>query len=305
MKYVKLSLLFPLLFLISTTVVGGTNDLSIDIEKKVIKQCINGPDSITQGQIATYTAAVNAQAYYWTVTSGLSIIGSNTGSSVQIQCNGNGGTISLTRFVGGNCYSCTKTITCTSTGGCNHSTPTLHMSATHTGLHLTFILNTTFSSDPYSSLTLTSNIPELQLPTNGIPAQVSFSPFLLFPLTATMTLVITYPDGCTDTIVIDVLFELFGNGINRNKLDNKKSNIRIYPNPTSNILNIENKKEIHINNFEIRKLVNGLLVKKLIVNSKRKNIKIDVNGLKEGIYTLILFDKNNNMISIERLLIDH
>ena len=60
--------------------------------------CISGPSSIIQGQTATYSTSINSQAYYWKTTSELSTVGSVTGSSVQVQCNGAVGKLFLTRF---------------------------------------------------------------------------------------------------------------------------------------------------------------------------------------------------------------
>lgn len=308
-KNVLSKFLAAMLLLMSLTAIGQKTD--IDTTRTDLP-CISGPSSITQGQTATYSTSINSQAYYWKATGGLSTVGSVTGSSVQVQCNGAGGKLFLTRFSGGECYNCDKDITC-GTGGCNHANPTLYMGATHTGLHFNFELQTTVVSDPYSNISWSyvglapnENANFIFGPNPGLPAAGSFTNGWALDLPAVLrfTATITYPDGCVDIATVDVSFDLFGGGgfdLDRTSNDN---NLLIYPNPVNDVLQIQNETERHIQALEIIELSKGTSVKKEIINSTNKNIEMNVKGLKVGLYILIIYNEKGNIISQERLLIN-
>ncbi len=54
-------------------------------------QCIVGPSTISENVSSIFSSGISAQAYYWSVSGGLSIIGSRTKKEVTIKCNGTGG----------------------------------------------------------------------------------------------------------------------------------------------------------------------------------------------------------------------
>ncbi len=274
--------------------------ICLGFTNNAIASCnINGPNSISQGQTATYTSSVVAQAYYWTVSGGLSIIGSRTGNSVQVQCNGTGGTLNLTTFKNGICTSCTpKIITC---DPCDHSA-NFWMSSQHTGLHFNFILTTTVAGDPYSSINWTTSYP-LQMAQTGIPSTAQFTGVPSMPRYETVTALFTFPDGCTKSVIRSVYFELFGGGFGGG-FKSKKGRVKIFPNPTNSELNIKNENNNLFESIEIRNISNGKIVKRTNVNSKKSNIKLDIKGLKQGHYVLTVLDKKGNVIFKDHLLIN-
>ena len=86
----------------------------------------------------------------------------------------------------------------------------------------------------------------------------------------------TNSDNCTDTAVLNV--NVGPTGIN----DIKNANIKIYPNPTNNIINIEglNKNE---NNTILIFDVQGKLVITKTINEKGT---IDLSELNKGVYVI-------------------
>ncbi|GAA0873448.1 hypothetical protein GCM10009117_25950 [Gangjinia marincola] len=73
------------------------------------KCSINGPSSIEENQSVTYSiTSANGSSYFWSVTGGLSIVGSNSSSSVQVQGTNEGtGKVCVTRFKNGQVPCCT------------------------------------------------------------------------------------------------------------------------------------------------------------------------------------------------------
>ena len=74
-------------------------------EKRPCPTCSNLNNEITDNGDNTFTA-LSSQAYYWSICgSGISIVGSNTGQTVEITSSGAGAAsqLRLTRFINGNC----------------------------------------------------------------------------------------------------------------------------------------------------------------------------------------------------------
>ena len=85
------------------------------------------------------------------------------------------------------------------------------------------------------------------------------------------------------------------------KVINKTTNIKIYPNPATDLINIENivsdKSGAAINIYDI----NGRQVMNRVINKNENSVQIDLNGFIQGVYLLEV--KNGNDFSRSRILI--
>jgi hypothetical protein len=90
-------------------------------------------------------------------------------------------------------------------------------------------------------------------------------------------------------------------------LDNKliKSNLNIYPNPTSDVINIQIPNDMSYQDATLRIIdLNGNIVNEMNVSSiyQQKNIQIGVSNLSNGTYRATLM--NNNVIYTSKFVID-
>ena len=84
--------------------------------------CFNYNSTMNAGQNQTISASISAQAYYWSVSGPISIVGSRTGSSVTIHANGSGtGTVTLNTYTNGSCSNCGSAAICIVNAPCNYT----------------------------------------------------------------------------------------------------------------------------------------------------------------------------------------
>ncbi|MCP4177509.1 MAG: T9SS type A sorting domain-containing protein [bacterium] len=79
------------------------------------------------------------------------------------------------------------------------------------------------------------------------------------------------------------------------------NSISIYPNPSKNIITINNESQINISKIKLVDLL-GKEVKEIIVSNTDKQV-IDVSELNTGVYSIVIFDKNNNIVN-KRLIVN-
>lgn len=248
--------------------------------------CISGPSSITVNNTAVYTAS-GAAGYYWSVTSGLQIIGSNANSTVTVKCTGTGGTLSLVKFKNGVCSPCSVSITCT---GCSGN-PTAYFIPDHTISYVWKTIGTVLPSN-YTSLVWSSTESRVQQinPNTSINPTVTLTPGTI-PVTLDFTATITYADGC-------VYEEDFSVGFSYNTPSDGTSGseeMSIAPNPTNS-----GQVNIAFNNsmsgtLELIDLVTGsMLHQKSIANSMTSFLEI--GSLKSGIYLVRFTDSSGSSI---------
>ena len=96
---------------------------------------------------------------------------------------------------------------------------------------------------------------------------------------------ITDEDGCELVQIFTVPFVNSIFDLSRN------TSVKIYPNPTKDILNLEG--EIDFYNYELYDLDGKLLFAKNNEKEKMQHFNIDLSNLNEGIYLLRLYDENN------------
>jgi hypothetical protein len=83
-------------------------------------------------------------------------------------------------------------------------------------------------------------------------------------------------ENCTDTSVLKV--NIGTTGIN----DIKNSKIKIYPNPTNNIINIERLNKNENNNIQIFDMQGKLVITKIFT----EKVMIDLSELDNGVYVI-------------------
>ena len=102
--------------------------------------------------------------------------------------------------------------------------------------------------------------------------------------------------GVTDTLYIDV-------GFTNSNINNGINTIRAYPNPTNDILNINNGAFSNISNYEL-KIINGLgqSVFNNFINIPQFQIPVSVIG-PPGLYFIQIFDDVGNIVVTKQLII--
>lgn len=77
---------------------------------------------------------------------------------------------------------------------------------------------------------------------------------------------------------------------------NMKNAINVYPNPSSDLMNIEfieNFEELFINNIDIVDVLGRVVIsKKIERNINKSTVVLDISSLKSGLYTLLISNKN-------------
>lgn len=259
-------------------------------------QCVNCTDNsniITNNQNGSFTSTASAQAYYWEICQGTAtIVGSNTGSTVNVSsCNGSYN-IKLTRFVNGNCIEACKTITCGTTlscpqnayiqvttegnadGDCTGSLAILHGVNPNDIAHV----NWSWWLGPRNG-GLNGTI------VNGTVSAAIFYPmnnWTNYYLIVSAEIVLT--DGTVCSIIstrslLDCGTIGIGNAFNLNGSSSNKSSI--YPNPTTNRkFSISIQDEMKVSEILI-KSTNGTLVKSI---KNYDNNEIDLSSHENGLY---------------------
>jgi hypothetical protein len=87
---------------------------------------------------------------------------------------------------------------------------------------------------------------------------------------------------------------LLGYGKQSNEKDQMVNNIKIYPNPVTNILTIET-----LDKSEVKFITVSDMNGKLIYSNKLENSRVDLSFLKQGFYTIIL---DNNKIKTYKII---
>ena len=248
--------------------------------------CISGPSSITVNSTAVYTASGSA-AYYWSVTSGLQIIGSNSNSTVTVKCTGTGGTLSLVKFKNGVCTPCSKSITCT---GCSGD-PTAYFIPDHTIGYVWKTVGTVLPSN-YTSLVWSSTETRVQQinPNTSINPTVTLTAGTI-PVNLDFTATITYADGCVYEVDFSVGFSYNGPSDGTSG----SQGMLIAPNPTdTGQVNIAFNNNVS-GTLELIDLVSGsTLQRKGIANSL--TAFLEIGSLKSGIYLVRFRDSSGSSI---------
>jgi hypothetical protein len=100
------------------------------------------------------------------------------------------------------------------------------------------------------------------------------------------TVIITDENGCSE-VSEEFAFPVKGNS----------NKVRVFPNPASEVVNIELKKVEGLKNIELR-TSNGLLIKSILVEGS--SLQFDVSNLAKGIYLIYIVDRFGST-SVERL----
>jgi hypothetical protein len=103
---------------------------------------------------------------------------------------------------------------------------------------------------------------------------------------------VTNTTGCPDSAA----YEVTGPGTDITDLQKLKYNIHVYPNPAKDKIWIESPVAVQaiLTNAEGR----------LLIQTKQE-VSIDIKGIANGIYFLIINDKDGNRIKVEKLVISH
>ncbi|OJJ19176.1 hypothetical protein BKI52_20400 [marine bacterium AO1-C] len=247
--------------------------------------------SLLNGQNRTYSATFQSGAsYFWSVTGPLTIIGSNTGSSVTVRGNGTGtGRVCYARYKAGAlpCAAC-RTVTVVNNNPCPSTILLLGSVPECLGLgnlfETTLAGNTSFTNYSWSvsggGASITQN--------NGNNVRIiAFGNFTVNvsarcngqTITGTRTV---FAPNCDGIILPD---------------------INVSPNPTSEQVNIDVKNPTKPGTTYVVEIFNHLGKKEV-----RKNVKnhesIDVKGLKKGIYFVRVYNSDGKAIDMKRLVIN-
>ena len=269
-------------------------------------QClIRGTSSAAIGTTNLYSIpSMSAQCtdcYYWTVTSGASITGSNTGNSVNVVANSTGTfSVSVTYFSNGVCQTCTKTI--------NDSNSEVDCNNINGGISQNFFASTNnYYSFPVVILQVSSNAANIPgviynwsvthlhgtlnpgpVEQNGLLA--AFKAEQSNPITSA-TVIIKVP-GCPDKIfTVNFYNPIYGDAvINGNKQLGRKSNIDkfiTFPNPVKDEVYFkgENAAAYSVSIYDL----NG----KEVISKKPLNSAVSLEGQKKGIYKYVITGKDD------------
>ncbi|MDR3679682.1 MAG: T9SS type A sorting domain-containing protein, partial [Flavipsychrobacter sp.] len=92
--------------------------------------------------------------------------------------------------------------------------------------------------------------------------------------------------GCTQTSDASYVFGVGVSTVN-------KSDIKIFPNPVTSIVHIESPVKVNV-------AISALDGKKILQGNNVT--QVDLSGLSNGVYMITVYDENNNVIKIDKLV---
>ena len=99
--------------------------------------------------------------------------------------------------------------------------------------------------------------------------------------------------GENDSVYVDVEFQISGTCTTTSLNDYLESNVNIYPNPATSILNIENNNSQNFN-VQILNILGENVMSQTVTNN---NSTLNTSNLKSGIYFVRIIEDNNIMFS--------
>lgn len=257
-------------------------------------QCVNCTDNsniIRNNQNGSFTSTASAQAYYWEICQGsTSIVGSNTGSSVNVSsCNGSY-KIKLTRFVNGDCIEACKTITCGTTLSCPQNASIQITTEGNADGDCTGSLAILHGVNPndIAHVNWSWRLGPRNGGLNGTIVNGTVSAAIFYPMNnwTNYYLVVSAEIVLTDGTVCSIISTRslldcgsIGSPFGFSRRSNSKTSI--YPNPTTNHkFSISIQDEMKVSEIVIKN-ANGNLVKSI---KNYDNNEIDLSGHENGLY---------------------
>lgn len=231
---------------------------------------ISGTLTLCEGDTATYNVAndPNATGYTWTLPSGWS--GSGTSNSIFATSGNNSGTITVT-----------------ANNSCGSSTPQTVNVTVNPLPNVTYIQSPNIVCSGSPSITLSAGSPSGGTYSgNGVTGN-SFNPTTAG--VGTHTIIYSYTDvnSCSDTAIQQIQVNIC-TSINENSIND----IKIYPNPFDDVINILLK-----DNNQSLEIFNVLGEKVITLEMKQTKTQIDMSSFSSGVYYIRL-SGNNKVVKV-------
>jgi len=254
---------------------------------------VSGSGTINDGQNKTYSATTQGGAsYFWSVTGPLTIVGSNTGSSVTVRGNGSGtAQVCYARFRTGQlpCAAC-RTVTVVDPDP-NCPSTLLFLGTAPQCVGLGNLYETTFSGPTtYTNYnwTVSGGGASIVTPNNGNSITVF----------ATGNFTVSVTARCNGNLISG------SRGVNapRNCDGIIPFNINVSPNPTSSRVSVDID-NIKANNLTYTVEIFDSMGNKEVRQEIKNHQSIDVSKLKKGIHYLRVYN-NGKVLKMNRIVIE-
>jgi hypothetical protein len=146
--------------------------------------------------------------------------------------------------------------------------------------------------DTIPNLLFTGSFVSYQWLLDGAPISgaTTNNTLMLAPDGSAYQVVVTDANGCTDTSAVWIVGGVPSLGIHPSV--NVKE-IRIYPNPASTIVHIE---------APVRVLVSIMGADGSVLIDRKEAVSLNIGQLSDGMYMVLVYDENNNLLKTEKLI---